>query len=452
MSITSLEQFTAHQLFPERESTYIRWYPKTLTPTDGVEPAFPREPDPEGIYIHVPFCDRLCLFCPFNKRQTRPDLLRKFLLGLRAEIRLYAQLCGVSRPLRFIYFGGGTPSVLTSGILTNILSEIASWFPLADDLEVTLESHPTHLTPSYVHRVREAGITRISSGVQGFDDRLLQRIGAQHQAADSHRAIESVAGELGGIAIDLLFRCPGQSLADWQRQLEIAIGLPGVSHVSCYSLVLEASAAQPDPHVDAEMTLAAHRMLEAAGFAHYASCASGGFDFARPGMKCAYEERHWGAPQSEFLGLGPGALGFVGGAATVNGLSVDRYEQRLTRGRFPLVSVTGMSVEEEMRRYFVLGVKTLRVPFAPFRARYGVEPRALFAPEIERLATWGFTDVHDDELVLTELGRLFVDSVSEVFFSREERNVPHPEEPEIRAIESGIGRGMEIASPAGIDL
>lgn len=436
-----------HPRFESRESDYIRWYPKSLTPFSGG--TFASAPRPNGIYVHVPFCDRLCRFCPFNKQATDAADVDRFVRALMLEIDLYADL-SQSPGLEFIYFGGGSPSALPAAVLGRIVERIGARFPLRPGLEICAECHPTHLDTGFCHDLKGLGFTRISTGIQSFDPAALKRMGAQHTLADVERAIDATGQVFGSVAIDLLFRCPGQSVDHWVAQLERACSHGAVDHLSLYSLIAKDPSKQPSPLVEAEMTVRAHEYLAARGFHHYASCASGGFDFAMPGRHCVYEERHWGAPQAEFLGMGPGALGFVSGCTTVNGLGLDNYVANLESGRLAVVSATGTDREEAMRRFFVLGVKTLDVPLEPFRQTFGIDPRQHFAPELAQLAKLGFAEASDDWLRLTPLGRLFVDSVSAVFFSATEADVPHPEEPQIRRVEVSLSRARArlAASPA----
>lgn len=431
-----LSDFVSHPKFPDRYSDYIRWYPKSLQSYGGEADGFSlgRRANPNGVYIHVPFCDQLCRFCPFNKKKSNSDEIARYFNALLQEIRMFGALCAGS-DIEFVYFGGGTPSVLNPSQVAEIHRTLQANFKFRQDVEVTMECHPLHCTKDYLVQIRRAGVTRISSGIQSFDDAMLGRNGGFHNAADAVNAVGLIVDAFGTVAIDLLFRCPGQTLPQWERELENAVSMRGVEHISLYSLVLKSDREQPSLAVEAEMTVLAHRILGSAGFEHYASCASGGFDFAKAGRRCVYEARHWGAPQAQFLGLGPGALGYIGGATTVNGLGVASYCSALEENLLPLASVKYASAQEAMRRFFVLGVKTLAVPFPEFVHMFGIDPRSLFASEFEWLRQQDFAAVTQDALVLTELGALFVDSISAVFFSAEEANVPHPEEPEIRRIE-----------------
>jgi oxygen-independent coproporphyrinogen III oxidase len=429
----NLHNMTSHPLFEQRSSDYIRWYPKSLTPFGPTQTLRP-ESLLQGIYIHVPFCDQLCLFCPFNKRQSQAELVNQFVDALCHEIQLYRPHVHQSA-LQFIYFGGGSPSVLSPQQFHRIISGLSQAFTFTPGLEISVEAHPSHLNREYLAALKETGVNRISSGIQGFDDEFLKRIGAQHSAAQAFSAIEATTATFGTMAIDLLFRCEGQTLPHWESQLTQALQLPGVNHISCYSMIAEPMDKLPDVMMEAEMTLLAHELTQQAGMVHYASCASGGFDFCPPGQECRYEAQHWGAPQASFLGLGPGAFGFMGGQTTVNCLDVNHYIKSLAAGRLPLASVTAATPEEAQRRYFVLGVKTLNVPLAPFEQLFGQPAHTVFEREFQQLASLELARHTPESLTLTPLGRLYVDTVSSIFFSPQERNVPHPEEPEIRRAE-----------------
>lgn len=436
------QQFVGHPAFFARDSVYIRWYPKSLSPPPAVglagEPLRPR-----GAYIHIPFCDVLCRFCPFNKRQSEPELISRFVNALLGEIRLYGQRTE-GPGLDYVYFGGGTPSVLSAAAVERILVALRDEIGLTSGAEITLESHPTHIDLDFVRDRRALGITRFSTGLQAFDAPTLEGLGAHHGTEDVAR-IFKVANVIGQpIAIDLLFRCEGQTLDNWRSQLRRATQ-EEVAHVSCYSLILKSDNRQPSLELEARMTLVIEEMLAPAGLSHYASCASGGFDYAREGFECRYETGHWAAPQDEFIGLGPGALGFLGTRTTVNGLDVPAYIKRIDAGLLPLVSATQANVEELRRRFFVLGVKALVVPLDRYRELFAEEAEQRFSDEFSQLTRLGFAQIDRDQLTLTPLGRLFVDSISEIFFSPVERDVPHPEEPEIRRVEV-YGKAREMAA------
>jgi oxygen-independent coproporphyrinogen III oxidase len=433
-----LEQIIAHPRFSRRSNEYLRWYPKSLCPISS-RPLWDAQ-SVQGAYIHVPFCDRLCTFCPFNKVVTQAATVARYLRALACEIGALSHDVGRG-PLRFVYFGGGTPSVLAPSEVEEVLAEMDAAWGLSSDVEVTLETHPTHADINRLKGFASAGVTRVSIGVQSFHEELLEALGATHNASDSHRAVANATSLFANVAIDLLYRYRPQTPREWGQDLEAAIDGYGVRHVSCYALVPTGAESAPDmadrpsESDEVEFALQALDLARSHGLDHYASCASGGFDVSTSDRKCRYEFEHWSAPQGTFVGLGPGAFGFAGGHATVNRLSLGRYCSTLERGDSPLASAVRVSNAEMRHRYFVLGVKALAVPLGPYRARFGTDPVTDFAAQFRSLEADGFADVKDDALVLTPVGRLFVDTCSSLFFSESQRVVPHPEEPEIRAID-----------------
>jgi oxygen-independent coproporphyrinogen-3 oxidase len=433
-----LRRLTDHPMFASRQSSYVRWYPKSLEPPPKLSALAAEVWRPRGVYIHVPFCDRLCRFCPFNKRQTQPELVKEFVASLNLEVSIYSEIISKS-DLRYVYFGGGTPSVLPPSTVASILEALHKRIGLAAGAEVTLESHPTHINEQFLREMQSAGVNRFSTGLQSFDEHALSDMGAQHTTEDVRRAIKACSRVGVALAADLLFRCRGQTLAGWEREIREAIS-SGIEHLSCYSLVLKPGADQPSIYDEAEMTVLMHSILSDSGYKHYASCASGGFDYAMPGRECAYELGHWGAPQDEFLGLGPGGIGFVGGRTTMNGLDLGRYADAVRERRLPLASATLATQDELRRRYFVLGVKSLWVDLAKYRDHFQENPSSRFEQEFRMLETAQLATVGNDRMDLTQLGRFFVDTISSAFFSAEQADVPHPEEPEIRRMEVALSR------------
>lgn len=425
-----------HPQFAERESDYLRWYPKTLTAVTAASYPSWANSSSDGAYIHVPFCDQICKFCPFHKGVTHEREVESYLEGLLLEIDIYAASL---RPqnLQFVYFGGGTPSVLAPRQFARIVDRLQTRFGIATGAEISVEMHPTHAKREHIQALVAAGANRFSLGIQSFEDRHLQQLGAVHTADDGKRALEALAGFPVRTAIDLVYRYPGQGASDWDRELRTAIESFIIPHLSCYSLVEvgKPKPGTPSAEVDVELAAAALVYAESRGMQHYASCASGGFDVCLPGHQGQYEQRHWQAPQASFMALGPGAIGYVGEHATVNFLNLEKYLRRVRGGRLPLISATTATPDEQRRRYFTLGVKAIEVPYAPYRERFGSDPRVDFHDEIKALVDSRLATSTEHALTLTKIGRLFVDSCSAAFYSDAERHVPHPEEPEFRRLE-----------------
>lgn len=428
-----LAQVIEHPRFSFRESEYIRWYPKTLTVTPG-EPTWQDRPL-GGAYIHVPFCDKICKFCPFNKTVTSRADVNRYVAALVREIEMLSRRISQG-PLRFVYFGGGTPSVLTPAQISSVLEEIDRRWGLSRSVEVTLETHPTHAKRPFLLDAAAAGVNRVSIGIQSFQDHLLSALGATHVERDSKAAVDEARSVFDNVAIDLLYRYHPQTPDGWQEDLRAAVEEYRVPHISCYALVpISSSISQPSEEAEVELAIQALAYGQEHGLHHYASCASGGFDIAQPDNRCRYELEHWAAPQSDFVGLGPGAFGFAGGHSTVNRLNVNKYCGLLERGRLPLASAVRVDAVELRHRFFTLGLKALEIPLSTYRSLFGSDPLSDFAAPIRILEREGLASVCEDTLRLTPLGRLYVDTCSTLFFSATQRDVPHPEEPEIRAVE-----------------
>ncbi len=422
-----------HPWFPRRRNEYIRWYPKSLR---SVQPHSTWNGDGvDGAYIHVPFCDRICQFCPFNKRLADPEAVGRFVRGVCTEVRLLRERLK-GGPLRFIYFGGGTPSVLSPNQLSSIIETLVAAWGIDPDAEVSLEVHPSHATVPKLRDAASVGVNRVSMGIQSFREEALRSLGATHSAAESAEAVRAARAVFSNFAIDLLYAYGGQTAQEWVHDLEVSKS-ESVPHLSCYALVpIDCKSTLVSEQREIELAVLALQLGASRSLGHYASCASGGFDMCVPGFECRYELEHWSAPQRSFVGLGPGAFGFAGGYSTVNRLSDRQYANQLEAGNLPLSSLVKVEPSELRRRYFVLGIKGLEVPLYPYRARFRRDPLVDFRDSFDELTAASMAEVTGEMLRLTPLGRLFVDSCSSLFFSEAERAVPHPEEPELRQLEA----------------
>ena len=428
-----------HPWMEKRSAEYFRWYPKQLN--EMREFKMPESPaNIKGIYIHVPFCSEICKFCPFSRSLFNQEAHNTYMQALIAEIRLYQQFVKTEQPLEFIYFGGGTPSVLSRNDLQRILEAINAGFPISASTEISMEAHPTHLTPAYIKDVLQAGVNRISTGIQSFQDNILKGLGSTHKAQDSYAAIESLESYMPHYGIDLLYRCKDQSIDNWYADLQTLDQYSQLRHVSCYTLSLEDSRALPGVKADLEMAVLANQFFADRNFRHYASCASGGFDFMAEGYRCKYEYLHWAAPQTEYLGLGPAAFGCFGQSVSINFHMLDNYARTIASGRLPLLSLSTFDRVEAMHRFFVLGLKTLEIDFTVFKSIYNEDAEVLFRKEIDLLIENHLAIAGDNLLRLTQTGRYFVDQVCSLFYSNSQSDIDHQETIDLIAAERRLMR------------
>jgi oxygen-independent coproporphyrinogen-3 oxidase len=299
-----------------------------------------------GLYVHIPFCASRCPYCDFATAPATTALRGRYLHSLGREIAHEGEI--LDRPrVRTLFFGGGTPSLLEPGEIASLGDALRSAFVLRPR-EVTLEANPATLDRARLEAWLALGLTRLSLGAQSFDPRGLRALGRTHQPEDSAAAVQ-VALDAGlDINLDLIFGWPGQTIAAWEHDLDVAAALKP-EHVSCYPLelrldpegsipnwpgggwpVLErwrraAAAAQPDDAAIARMYQVAERSLGRAGYRHYEIA-----NWARPGKRSLHNLGYW--RDRDWLGVGAGAHTHLAGARSANPVDLRAYLSRVESG------------------------------------------------------------------------------------------------------------------------
>ncbi|HVR32519.1 MAG TPA: radical SAM family heme chaperone HemW [Acidimicrobiia bacterium] len=300
-------------------------------------------------YVHIPFCARICPYCDFTVVAGRDDVVNRYISALRREIAESAPW----RPLDAVFVGGGTPSRVGADRLGGLLEEIRGRHGIAIDAEVTLEANPEDVDLVGARALVAAGFTRISLGVQSFDDEVLADLGRVH---DAERAVAAVGAALaagfGSVSVDLIFGSPAESDSSWLASLRTAVDLEP-HHVSTYALTVEPGtvlwkevrhgASEPDADVQADRWDMAVSVLTAAGYERYEVS-----NHARVGHHCRYNAAVWA--HAEYLAFGLGAHGYRNGVRTVNVRRLDTYLDRVERGMGPVQAseeVGGWAAEQE---------------------------------------------------------------------------------------------------------
>ena len=265
---------------------------------------------PLALYVHIPWCVRKCPYCDFNSHE-RGDALPEsaYLDALVADLEgLLPSVWG--RRVSSVFIGGGTPSLFSAGAIERLLSEIRARVVLEPDAEVTLEANPGTAEAERFRGYRDAGVNRLSIGVQSFDDAMLRTLGRIHSANDAQRAIEMARSAFDNVNLDLMYGLPGQTPEMAQADLTEALRWE-TTHLSAYQLTIEPNTAffskppqLPEHDRCADMQRAAEETLAAAGFAHYEVSA-----FARPGRRCRHNLNYW--QFGDYLGIGAGAHGKI---------------------------------------------------------------------------------------------------------------------------------------------
>ncbi len=405
--------------------------PGSLTPG---RPAFDEGTAPSvGVYLHIPFCERICPYCDFAvvaAPQLAPEAAERYVEALLAELAL-RRAAFEGRRLASVYFGGGTPSLLTPEAIAGLVRAVRGAFasaPSDEPVEITLEVNPSTVERERLPGFRAAGVERVSLGVQSFDDGVLKRLGRAHRADEARRSLHACrdAG-FKALCLDLIFAAPGQGIAVFERDLAEALQF-SPEHVSCYELTIEprtpfATAAQrgqltlPDEDLAAAMHETAERALTGAGLARYELS-----NYARPGFEAVHNRRYW--QRRPVLGLGVGAFS-TDPTAPQHPFGVRRSNPRALAVYLERVE-SGVSPEEEPE---LLGAATARgeavflalrcsrgLEAARFADEFGAAPRAFFGPAIDALVGGGLLEeASDGDLRLSARGRLLADSVFESF-------------------------------------
>jgi putative oxygen-independent coproporphyrinogen III oxidase len=365
----------------------------------------------------VPFCQTRCGYCDFNTytaAELGPGVSRgNFIDTVLLELRLARDvLAGQVPPVSTIFFGGGTPSVLPAEHLGVLVREIADSFGLRPDVEITTEANPESVTSAYLEKLRAAGFTRLSIGMQSAIRHVLEVLDRVHRPGRPEQVVgEARAAGFEHVNLDLIYGAPYETDADWQASLDAAIGA-GPDHISAYALVVEQGTAlarqvstgvlpSPDDDVLADRYVQADETLRAAGFEWYEVSNWA----ATPAARCRHNQLYW--RDAHWWGLGPGAHSHVGGVRWWNVKHPVSYAQLLEAGRSPAAGREELDASARMTEHVMLGVR--------LREGLPVEtvPRAGLA-KVPQLIRWGLVErsaFGAGRLVLTQRGRLMADAV-----------------------------------------
>lgn len=362
--------------------------------------------DALGLYIHIPFCRQKCLYCDFPSYAGREGRQEDYVAALLAEIRRRG---GENAVVSTVFFGGGTPTVLSPAQLKRILDTIKACFFLAPDAEITIEANPGTLDESMARALRQIGFNRLSMGVQAWQNRLLRSLGRIHTIEEFQRNFRTVrAAGFQNINSDLMFALPGQSMADWQETLRSVIAL-APEHISAYSLILEEGTPffeqyqkgllQPvSEELDREMYWWAVDFLEQQGYRQYEIS-----NFAKEGRQSRHNRIYWQA--EEYLGFGLGAHSYRGGKRFHNTYDLEKYIAAHSDAEQLTEDIEMISETDAMAELMFLGLRlTEGVCFARFRERFGREMREIYGTQIDSLKRDGLLHESETGIRLTRRG------------------------------------------------
>jgi oxygen-independent coproporphyrinogen-3 oxidase len=365
-------------------------------------------PDPAGViehlYAHIPFCPKVCPYCSFYKEASDRNKTRAFLEAMLAEAAAHAHRL---RP-RTIFFGGGTPSALSTSQLEFLLGGLRERIDFSAVTEWTLEMNPATVSLEKAGALLSLGVNRVSMGVQSWDDGLLNTLGRVHTASQAERSYR-ILREAGvpNVNLDLIFGIPGQTTDQWRESLERTIALEP-DHISAYCLTyeedtefflrLQRGEMRPSEEHDAALFELTMDILSGAGYSQYEIS-----NYARPGRECLHNLAYWTA--ADYLGLGPSAFSTVGESRWKNVSDTAEYVRRIQAGED--AADFRETVDIRMRR-------AEQLAFA-LRTSGGIDDSGEWSAEIERLAAAGYLEPSGNRWVLTRSGKMVADAIAETF-------------------------------------
>jgi oxygen-independent coproporphyrinogen-3 oxidase len=369
-----------------------------------------------GLYLHIPFCQAICSYCNFNRGLLDADLKTRYVRALEQEIRA----AGDGRGADTIFFGGGTPSLLEPEEVRRLIGACRDAYALAADAEITLETNPETATPQRLDAFRRAGVTRLSFGVQSFDDDELKKLGRIHSAERARAAVRAAqATGFDSVSFDLMFWLPGQSLASWMRTVEAAIAL-APDHLSLYLLELYPNAplqeslaragwSQAPDDEAADMYEAAYASLDRAGFEQYEIS-----NTARPGHQSRHNVKYWQG--GNWRGFGCGAHSTVDATRWKNLSSTAEYVDRVDRGEPVSLERHELSAQARLEEALFTGLRlSAGVDGRNILTRHGVDPWLRYGPSLVHYVSDGLMWKADDRFGLTRAGMLVANEILATF-------------------------------------
>ena len=383
--------------------------PDVYSPPDG------RQPSPQALYIHVPFCLHRCGYCDFTLVARKDELVPSYLRALKNELSRIEECHDVDT----IFIGGGTPTHLSAEQLTELFDIVTHSFRLADHGEFSVEANPDGLGDDRLEVLVAAGVNRLSLGVQSFNNQTLTTLERQHTADIAAEVIDRAAGRFASVSLDLIFGVPGQSLAEWRDTLVAATECP-VNHISTYGLTFEKGtdfyqrlqrgniAAAPND-LERDMYALAMERLVASGFEHYEIS-----NFAATNHRCRHNLTYWNA--REYFAFGPGAARYVNGIRSTNARSVTRWIKSWLDGKVALQDWEQLSDAERIREAIFLGLRmTDGISLAEFEARFGCSPSTVEPEAVDHNIQKGWLEIGNGQMCLTQEGRFMADTVVSEF-------------------------------------
>ena len=366
-----------------------------------------------GLYIHIPFCAKRCLYCDFFSN-TDMKFKEPYVSAVIREMQLRQEYIG-EEPLDTIYFGGGTPSQLQQADFERIFKAIDCLFNISSCKEITLEANPDDMTPEYVASLRNLPFNRVSMGVQSFKEKDLHFLNRRHDREQALRAV-GLCKENGiqNISIDLIYGLPGQTLEKWQENLDDAIHLE-IPHISAYHLIydegtalyklMEAGKVAPiEEELSVTLFSTLINRLAEAGYLHYEIS-----NFARPGYFSQHNSSYWTG--KKYIGIGPSAHSYDGESRQWNISSLPHYLEGIRTG-IPNIEIEKLDINTKYNDFIITGLRTMwGIRTSDIREQFGEEKQAYLERQAATYLHQGLLIYENDTLTLSKEGIFISDGI-----------------------------------------
>lgn len=367
-----------------------------------------------GLYIHIPFCLSKCGYCSFYSIES-VNLIPEFVSALKEEIKNYSNIFSL---FDTIYFGGGTPSLLTPRQLAEILEAVNKYYKIDKNSEITLEANPGDISLQYLKELRGIGINRLNIGIQSFDDKILRFLGRRHSVKEAVAAIEAArqAG-FNNMGIDLIYGVHGLGIKSWENTLQKAVSF-APEHISSYQLSLDiktplykkyssANWHLPDEKTELKLFLTTSEELESTGYIHYEVS-----NFARlDKFKSRHNQKYW--RHVPYLGLGPAAHSLLNNKRWRNKALVKTYIKEIASGKMPVEGSEILSNEQLQLEAMFLGLRTKTgIDLKRYKTKYNIDLFAEKKTIIDALIKNKLVELKNGFLRPTRAGMAVADSLA----------------------------------------
>lgn len=363
-----------------------------------------------GLYIHIPFCIRKCLYCSFFSVPARDDIFNRYCDALTKHLKQLAR-DNHSNPLKVqtIFFGGGTPSILPVELLSELLFICRGCFPCSDNLEISMEANPATVNRDDLDVLFQAGFNRLSIGVQSFDNEDLVNLGRSHTVQDA-KNVFMMARRTGfaNISLDLMYGLHNQTISDWRKTLKTALELEP-DHLSIYELTIEEGTNYanrlsqgvlhlPDEDEVLSMMQATLEETSKRGFQRYEIS-----NYAQKGKECRHNINYW--QNAEYIGVGAGAVSCLSGQRSTLISDIDEYCRIIEAGNSPVTESEALDPEARFRETVIMGLRmTKGISISGLEKRFSLNVIKYYDETLQKLLKDNLLEIADDYLKLSEQG------------------------------------------------